>query len=221
MNRNLHRILWLLPLLAVLAACGRPFHPSQVPKTKVLVADFGLTPGLAENPRAIRGWWMGAENIYQSKQYGAIFAERLSAHLAKYSYIKLFSRLDLKYYLAPKRQILKDTYPQLSDDEVNALLSEISELDFARELRADKLLRGRLIQNYLHENRTFHWWKSFVEVECELVDVPTGRVDWRRDYRMKKRFASPMAIQDELARRVAEDLEDDYFRHQALAPATR
>lgn len=208
----------MLPLIAFMASCGRPFHPSQVPKTKVLVAEFEVTPGIEENSRAVRGWWMGAENIYQNKQYGAIFAERLSAHLAKYSYVKLFSQLDLKYYLAPKRQLLQDTYPQLRDEEVDALLAEIADLDFARELRADKLLRGRLIQNYLHENRTFHWWKSVVEVECELVDVPTGRVEWSKDYSRSIRFASPLTVQDELARDVAEDLQNEYFRDLAIEP---
>jgi hypothetical protein len=211
----------VLPVSAALAGCGRPFHPSQVPKTKVLIAEFDVGPGIAENPRAIRGWWMGSENIYQSRQYGGIFAERLSAHLARYSYIKLYSRLDLKYYIAPKREMLKDAYPQLSDREVNALLAEIPDLDFARELRADKLLRGRLVENHLHENRTFNWWKSIVHVECELVDVETGRVEWSRDYRRKGRFASPLTVQDEIARQVGRDLEQDYFRHLTLDPVLR
>ncbi len=206
----------MIPLLLVVAACSRPFHPSQVPKTKVLVAEFEMTPGIEENTRAVRGWWMGAENIYQNKRYGAIFAERLSAHLARYPYVKQFSQLDLKYYLAPKRQLLKDSYPHLEDAEIDDLLADIPDLDFARELRADKLLRGRLIRNYLHENRTFHWWKSIVEVECELVDVPTGRVEWSKEYKKKIRFASPLTVQDEIAREVAEDLQDEYFRHLAI-----
>lgn len=202
--------------MVALSACERGFHPTRVPKTQVLIAEFEVAPGIEENPRAVRGWWMGSENIYQTGRYGAIFAERLSAHLARYPYIKQYSQLDLKYYMAPKRQILKDTYPNISDDEVNRLMSEIPDLDFARELRADKLLRGRLIRNYLHENRTFHWWKSIVEVECELVDVPTGKVEWSREYRMKRRFASPLSVQDEIAKQVGEDLEDDYFRHLAI-----
>jgi len=202
----------------MLAACARaPFPDERIPKMQVLIMDFHLPPGLRETPREIRGWWLGASTIYQNPRAGTMFAERLTAHLALYPFVNLFSRLDLKYYFARKRHLLRETFDYLDDAEIDALMDQIPPEDFARELGADKVLSGRIIADYLDENRTIHWWHSATQVQCALTDVLTGRVEWRKDYRLKKFFASQFTIQQELARRVAEDLRDEYFRPLAVA----
>jgi len=204
-------------LFASVMGCAKRFHPHQVPKTKILISNFEMAPGLRDTPKAVRGWWMGAENIYQNPRSGGYFADRLNAYLPTFPYIKLFSRLDLKYYFAPKRKLLQDTYPHLTDAEVTDLLAQVPNLDYARELGADKVLSGRIVESHMHENRTFHWWKSVFHVEVRLVDVMSGQVDWEREYRETMRFASPEFVMEEIAKQVGEDLEKGYFRPLMLA----
>lgn len=202
---------------ALSTACARPFPSEGVPKMKILVMDFETPPGLRENPKAIRGWWLGSRNIYQNPRAGSIFAERVSAHLAPLPYINLFSRVDLKYYFARKRQRLSAAYDYLRDEEIDDLMRRVPQLDFAVELGADKLLTGRIIENHLSENRTFHFWSSRARIECRMIDVISGLEEWSKQYELKKRFASQFSIQDEIARQLADDLEEEYFRRLAVA----
>ena len=202
----------LLGLAGLGAGCARPFPSDQVPRMKILIMDFDLAPGLRETTRAVRGWWLGARTIYQNPRAGTMFAERLTSNLAIYPFVNLFSRLDLKYYFARKRQSLRAVYNYLSDAEIEDLMRQVSALDFARELGADKVLSGRVVENFLSENRTIHIWASSAHVECRITDVLTGRVEWEKEYRLRVWFASQFSVQEEIARRVADDLREEYFR---------
>lgn len=206
-----------LALFASAIGCARRFDPEQVAKTKILVAQFEMAPGLRDTPKAVRGWWMGAENIYQNPRAGSYFADRLYAYLPTFPYINLFSRMDLKYYFAPKRRLLQDAYPHLSNEEITDILEQVPDLDYARELGADKVLSGRVVESHMHENRTFHWWKSVAHIEVRLVDVLSGRVEWEHEYRETIRFASPEFVMEEIAKQVGKDLEKEYFRPVTLA----
>ncbi|MBI3735193.1 hypothetical protein HY256_01615 [Candidatus Sumerlaeota bacterium] len=185
---------------------------------KLLIMDFDMPKGMKENVKDVRGWWLGADTIRQNPRAGAMFADLLTHEIAGFKFINLFSRVDLKYYFARKRQALKEAYDYLDDDELDDRMALVPKLDYARELNADIMLSGRIIENYLSENRTFHWWKSIVEVECELTDVLSGEVKWKKKYRLKRRFASQYTPQREIARRAAEDLKREYFRNLANKP---
>lgn len=211
LRRTLLRLLVPLALTAGLGSCSR--YPSErVPPMKILVSDFVLPPGLKENPQAVRGWWVGARTIHQNPRAGAMFAERLSSHLAVFPWVKLFARADLKYYYARKRQLLREAFPNQADEELAGLMEKVPAIDFARDLAADKLLTGRVIENHLSENRTIHWWTSVAEFEIELIDVPSGKTEWKKRYRERRFAASQFSVQDEIAAKAAEDLKKRYFR---------
>lgn len=215
-RRQLFILCALLPALMISACSGR-FPEERVPPMKILIADFAVPPGMKENPKEIRGWWFGADSIYQNPRAGAIMAERITSRVAAWKFVNLYSRVDLKYYYARKRQNLKEAYEYLGDDEIDTLIGQVPQLDFARELGADKLLSGRIVRNHLQQNRTFNWWKSLAEIEVEMTDVLTGRVEWSRTYKASKRFASQYTVQDELAEEIAADLRREYFKPMALA----
>lgn len=206
----------LLPSL-LLTACADRFPEERVPPMKLLILDFVVPPGMRENPKEIRGWWMGADTIYQNPRAGAIMSERITSRVAPWKFVNLYSRVDLKYYFARKRQNLKESYDYLGEDEIDSLIAQVPQLDFARELGADKLLSGRIVHNHLKENRTFNWWKSIAEIEVEMTDVLTGQVEWSKTYKDSKRFASQYTVQDEIAQQVAKDLRREYFKPMALA----
>lgn len=205
-----------LGLAQGLAGCARrPAPEEKVPPLKILVMNFQTPPGVRENPRDIRGWWFGSSTIYQNPRAGVIMAERISAHLSKFSFINLFSRVDLKYYFARKRQNLRESFPEVSDEDLNKLMDNVPSIDFARELTADKVISGRIVENYLDENRTIHWWSSVIEVEVELTDVATGEVEWRKRYRDRDWLDSQFNAQDKIAEEIVEDLRTEYFRAMA------
>lgn len=202
----------MLAAFAVAASsCARRVDPSLIPHTKVLVAGFEVPTGIRENTREVRGWWFGAETIRQNPRAGRIFAESLNYELSRYSYIKPYSNFDLKYYIASKRDLLRESYSHLEDEEIEDLLRGVDPILYARELRSDMLLTGRIIQSHLHQNRTFDWWKSIVHVECQLIDVVTGDIKWQKEYKRKGRFASTITVQEEICREIGEDLEREYF----------
>lgn len=208
----------LIACLALILSLGatscvrRSFPEDKVPPLKILVMNFATPPGVRENPRDIRGWWFAASNVYQNPRSGIMMAERISSHLAPLSFVNLFSRVDLKYYFARKRQNLSQAYKSLGDEEIAKLMDEVPAIEFARELNADKVVSGRIVENYLDENRTIHWWSSVLDVEVELTDTATGTVEWSKRYRKRGILDSQSTVQDEVARRIVEDLKREYFR---------
>ena len=212
------RLFVSIALACLVASCARPFEADKVPAMHLLVMDFELSPGLRDTTRAIRGWWLGATTVYQNPRAGTMFADLLTAELAVYPFLNMFSRVDLRYYFAEKKGRLQESYDYLLDDEIADLMRQVPPLDFARDLGADMLLTGRIIDNQLSENRTFHWWSSTVHVECRLTNVLSGAVEWEKEYELKKYFASQYSAQEEVARQVVEDLRDEYFGSLTVAP---
>ncbi|HOE96810.1 MAG TPA: hypothetical protein PLS90_09560 [Candidatus Sumerlaeota bacterium] len=200
----------LLPLSA-LGGCQARFPAERIPKMKWLILPFEQPPSMSTTPRAIRGWWFGARTVRQNPRAGQMIADSLNRAMAEYDFINLYSAIDLRYYFADKRQILEDTYPHLSEGEIQDLLGQVDPLDYGKELGADKILTGRIIRQYLAENRTIHWWWSVAEIEAQVIDVQTGRVEWSERYDVRTQLASQSAVIDDVVARMLEDLKEDYF----------
>lgn len=218
------RALLLVASAATVAAasgCARPVPVERVPRSTILVMDFAVPTGVRENPREVRGWWFGARTIHQNPRAGRLMAERLTARLAPEPYANLFSRLELKYYFARKKQNLKAAYEHLTDAQLDELVSAVDPLEFARELGADKILSGRIVRSYMSEHRTFHFFSSVLEVEVELIDALSGRVEWTRRYRDRRWLGSQFTAQDEAAKRIVRDLRAEYFAPLASPASAR
>ena len=193
------------------AGCARRFPSEKIPKMRWLILPFEQPPAQAENPRVITGWWFGADTIRQNPRAGDMMADTLARSMAPLDFINLYSAIDLRYYFADKRELLQDAYPYLQDEEIRALMAQVPRVDFGRELGADKILTGRIVKHRMIENRTIHWWSSELDVECQVIDVLTGEVEWRKQYAYDELFESQNSLQEKLAKDFIEDIKKDYF----------
>lgn len=204
----------LLSLAAVVgllcSGCAQRFPSEQIPKMKWLILPF--TPKeKVEDTMTINGWWLGARTIRQNERAGDMIADTLSRQMAHLDFLNLFSSIDIKYYFANKTRRLKAAYSNLSDEEVAQAMAKVPKLEFAKDLGADKLLTGTINRHYMGENRTIHWWWSVLDVDVQVTNVATGKVEWSHNYVVRRQSASMAAVQEEFANRLIEDLKGEYF----------
>lgn len=202
----------VLALGIALTACQARFPGERIPKMAWLVVPFDQPPAFDTDTRAIQGWWFGARTIRQNARAGELVAETLMRKMAAWDFVHLYSSIDLRYYFADKREALANAYPYLQEDEIDQLLDDVPDLDYARELGADKLITGRILRQYMAENRTIHWWWSVVEIRFDVVDVATGEVEWSRRYQDRRQFASQVSVMEDVVDQFLEDLKQEYFR---------
>jgi len=201
-----------LTLAVMLAGCQTRFPSEQVPKMKWLIVPFSQPPVMGGNPPPVRGWWFGARTIRENPRAGIMLSETLNRRMAALKFLNLYTAIDLKYYFADKRKLLKDAYPQMTDLEIEAALHKVPPIEFGKELGADKVLAGRIVSQYMAENRTFHWWWAVLIAEVQVTDVASGKVEWSRSYTFGKQFASQSDVQEMLGDRLIDDLEQTYFK---------
>lgn len=207
----------LMGLALLAGGCQHRFPSEQIPKVKFLVLPFTQPATMSDSTMAIRGWWFGARTIRQNERAGDMLADILSRQMARLDYLNLFSSIDLKYYFANKARRLKEYYKKapegrdLSDEETAKLIAAVPKLEFAKDLGADKLLTGQIVELYMGQNRTIPVWWSVLDVEVEVVDVATGKVEWTKRYHISKMDASMIHVQELFAGRLIEDLKKEYF----------
>lgn len=205
-------LLGLLILTASATLVGCQHFPSQqIPKMKWLIVPFEQPAAMSEAPRSIRGWWFGARTLRRNPRAGAMMAETLSRKMSNLEFLNLYSAIELKYYFADKRQLLKESYPNLTDPELDRTLAQAPKVEFAKELGADKVLTGRIISQYMGENRTIHWWWAVLEVEVQVIDAASGKTEWSGHYNLRNQFASQSDMQERFADRLIRDLKKQYF----------
>jgi hypothetical protein len=205
-------ILVALTLAVALAGCQTRFPGEQVPKMKWLIVPFSQPPVMGDTPPPVQGWWFGARTLRENPRAGIMLSETFNRRMAALKFLNLYTAIDLKYYFADKRKLLKEAYPQMTDVAVETALRNVPPIEFGKELSADKVLSGRILSQYMAENRFFHWWWGVLVAELQVTDVATGKVEWTRLYSLSKQFASQSDMQEMLADRLIEDLERTYFK---------
>ena len=201
----------LAAMLLPATGCASRFPSERIPQMKVLLLPFSQPPSMATDPRVIQGWWLGSSTIRQNPRAGIAIIDTFDRAMAALDYLHLYSPIEIKYYFADKTQMLKKAYPYLEDKEIKDLLAQVPQQDYARELGADKVLTGRIIRDYMGENRTFGWWWASLEAEVYIMDVGTGKKEWSQTYKIRRQFGSDARLAEELAQRVIKDTQEDYF----------
>jgi hypothetical protein len=129
--------------------------------------------------------------------------------------VDVHPRVEYKYYVARKIERLKKSFPDLTDGEATTLFEQSSPVDIGKELRlfwsVDKVLTGRIISGSTIHNRTFHWWRSSIEVEVSLVDVQTGATEWHGVAHKTKNLRSEYRTMELAADEVVRRLAREYF----------
>lgn len=204
-------------LAAILATVMLPSCHSRRPvieplHVKLLVVDFDVSRDIAETPRQIKGWWFGSRDIYQNPNAGEIFSDLISERLNReISCVDVYSRTDFRYYLANKKDRLSKAYPDLSEESLDNLFSEVPAVDFARDLQMDLVLIGKLNRCYTGHSRTFHTWSSLVDADAILLDTETGEPEWSGHFKSRKKFRSQSAAMEKLAKRMIKQIKKEYF----------
>ena len=193
-------------------ACHAKRPPREPLDVRLLVVDFSEAEEIKSNPREIKGWWFGSRDVYRNPNTGEIFADIFSKRIdQQISCVDSYSRTDLKYYMANKKDRLKKQFPELEENEIDQLFSDISVCDFAKDLQIDMVLIGKLNQCHTSHNRTIHWWSSVVDVDAILLDAETCEPEWSGRIAMRKNFRSQYGAMEKAAERLIKQMKREYF----------
>lgn len=236
------RIVFCLSLAGLLGGC-RSAEPIDIrplpPSIRLAVLDFSVPRSWheTENPgelkKEMRGWWFGSRDIWHNPGLGRMAADVYSHELNKEPFINVVSRVDIKYYMARKREQLRRLREQqsrdleatgnpedlkaaarirqMTDAEYTMELQNLPPREIGRELKADRVLVGRIRDSYLAHNRTINWYWTYVDLELDLYDVDSGNVVWHKRWQTKKSFASALYVLEDSAAQVIDMMKNEYF----------
>ena len=206
------RWLMLLLCLSVLTASCARRRMTEPLNIRVLVSDFKVADQIEQAPKENKGWWFSSRDIYRNPNNGDIFADILSEQMNKtLSAVDIYSRTDFKFYEASKKTKLQEAYPDLSDEEIDTLFSEISPVDFARDLQLDKVIAGKIEQSYTTHNRAFHWWSSKIKAQIKVLDAESGNVEWESEVEERRFFRSQYATMEKAAKILTKRFKKNYL----------
>lgn len=211
MSKLLRSGLLVLLFLVGLSFSGcRLKKPPEKLQVKMMAMDFEVTDDIATVPKERKGWWFGSRDIYRNPNAGEIFSDIFVTRFdKKIPHVSVYSRMDLKYYMANKKSRLKKAYPALDDSAIDRLITEVPAVDFARDLQQDKILIGKIRQCYTSHNRTFHWWSSVIDVDAVLMDAESGKPVWSGNISLRKKFHSQYSTMEMVADRLIKRMKDE------------
>ena len=206
------RLLVLLFLVGLSFSGCRLKKPPEKLQVKMMAMDFEVSDDIATVPKERQGWWFGSRDIYRNPNAGEIFSDIFVTRFdKKIPHVLVYSRMDLKYYMANKKSRLKKAYPALDDRAIDRLITEVPVVDFARDLQQDKILIGKIRQCYTSHNRAFHWWSSVVDVDAVLMDAESGKPVWSGNISLRKKFYSQYSTMELVADRLIKRMKKEYF----------
>jgi hypothetical protein len=228
-------------LLGLLVGCANvPVeHGEPPPDFWLAVLDFRVPDEWRDpqEPDAVRkdlkGWWFSSRGVFHNPGIGRVAGDAFSRRLSRLSFVHIVSRVDIKYYMAEKRERIKQVLSErrselrdsanpsdqkeaerihgMSEADYDRMLERLPAREIGRELKADRVLVGRIHDAYLAHNRTIHWYWSFVDLEVDLIDVDTGNVVWHKRAQFKKSLSSTALVLDEAADQMVEMMKREYF----------
>ncbi len=210
------------------SALGCAHKPTLIQplRSTVLLMDFEVSGKVKETRHKIVGWWMGARSEFRNENAGKLFADSLTREMRReMAWVSLFDTLYLRKYFGEKRRLLEEEFTEelsaMSDEEakkeIDRLMEQISPASFARELRADRVLTGRVLESRTFFQRTLRYWTSKVEVEFSLTDVATGETLWSCRDDEWEFLDSQKETMDVLARKLVERMKEEYY----MAPLSK
>jgi len=213
--------------------------PPLPPSFHLAVLDFAVPPEWRDPQmpdkmkKEMKGWWFGARDVWHNPGMGRQGGDMFAHELNKLSFIHVRSRVDIKYYLSNKRELIRrklderrrdlEKSPNPNDRAEAQRLQKMTEGDYdreiemlppreiGRELKVDRVLFGRIHDIYLAHNRTIHWFWSSVDLEVSLLDVDSGKVLWYKRARFTKNFASTSLLLEIAAQQMAEMMKRELF----------
>ncbi|MCX7719248.1 MAG: CsgG/HfaB family protein [Candidatus Sumerlaeaceae bacterium] len=207
-------------LLAVAVAPAATVRVQECPRAVVL--DFDVAPREVyqrdecrclldlEKPLKteadIRGWWFFSQNVYTNENIGNIAADVISDQLREDGVFEIYSRENLKYYLADKRDILRAKFKNLDDKKVREAVRMLDPVEIGRELGVDYVVLGRICTSEMRHSRAFGYFNSTMSFSVVVVDVRTGCPWFQAPYGGSKGRHSQLTALEEYAQLVSQDI---------------
>lgn len=209
-------------LLAVLLAVA-PAARADKACAKAVVLDFPMRERLVEwrdecrNPqeaskpveteKAIRGWWFGSNDIYYNANVGRLAADVISDQLRESGTYQVYSRENLKYYYADKKDILREKFPDMSDKDVNAAMLKLDPIEIGKELGVDKVVVGMIGDSEMRHSRAWGYFNSTMTFRVAVLDVKTKTFEFDQPYGGSKGRHSQYTALEEFAVLVVKDIQ--------------
>lgn len=206
---NLIKYLKIMLILAIAASfsCAQTKRAIEIPKTrKVLILDL-QKPEYLKSGYKLEGWWFGSKDVFETQDSGRVFSDNLESSFDRESF-NVYSRTDLKYFILEKKEKLKNKFPDVSEEKLMEMINQASPVDFGKELQADIVITGKVVECNLVHNRTVHWWRSLAEVEIEVYDVAKNEKIMNFNGRKKKLFYSTNYAIKKLSEEIAKDIKE-------------
>lgn len=211
------RVLLLAALVAGAGGCARKKPAATPMRIRLAVLDF--TPPddsyYAEDFEYTKreGWWFSSSDLRREEHVGIQAANKIASRLDRMELITVEPRLDIRYYMANKADMLSEQYKDLTPRQIGMLVQKtVKENPVAagRELQVDRVITGQTLEARLRMNRAFKFWGSAVKARVRMTDVATGEVVFDRTFKKAKWFYSTQRTLEALADDVAEYLTSQY-----------
>jgi hypothetical protein len=217
------RVFWLglFGAVALLGAgCGRPkpYVPTLQAPRRVAVLDLAESQTVRTVPLKTESWWFFAYDLYRDENFGNVVADELAEALEEFPYLDLYSRLELKYYFAARREVLEGAFKKLgeyTDAQYEEMIDRIDLVKIGRDLGVDYVIAGRVEDACLARNRTIHWTWSFAEVVIEVHDTRTGKPIYRKTLRDRRVLATPNRLVRDAIQDILPELDEVFRRAQS------
>jgi hypothetical protein len=194
-------LLACLLTMPLLEGCFRkkPYvAPVRIPR-KVAVVDFSIDPTLRTDLKTLEGWWFGSRSVYRNENVGRNVADEVAKTLRGLPYIDLASRLDYRYYIEGKRQLLEVAFEEVEDikyetQDYDRMIETIDPIEIGRELGVDLVVAGHVDNAYMAHNRTVEWIWSGVEIRVDVLNVRTGQREGSFAIEAERSLSSPLRL---------------------------
>ncbi len=190
----------------------KPVVELESPAT-LAVLDF-KAPNNPDDAKYVKGWWLGARDIYKNKNAGMIYADIFAEELQKISSFDVYKRSEYKYYRADLESTIKKKFSAFDDDKnvgkLEEVLVSVDPIIIGKELGVDRVLTGEVDSYFTSHHRAFHNWSSKVEVSAKIIEVSTGKVEWEAKYADKKSFSAPNVISKKIISKMIKDIKKNY-----------
>jgi hypothetical protein len=213
-----------LALVVICAAGG--WSAPRAARFKAVVLDFPMAPRIVETrdpctrqlqftekpvetEKDIRSWWLGAQDVYYNANMGKIGADLVSDSIRARGPFELYSREDLKYYYADKKELLAKKF-NLSTKAQNEAILELNPVSIGRDIGVDKVIVGHICDSEFRRNRATSFHTSATSFNISVYDVRTGKVEFNQNYGRVKGLTSTYTNFEGEAQRIAADLAAFY-----------
>jgi curli biogenesis system outer membrane secretion channel CsgG len=181
------------------AAAREASAPCPVsPCPRIVVLDFSLAPRIVETrdenrrlqysdktvetEKEVRGWWFGSTDVYFNDGIGKTAADLFSEALRDQAGFNQYSRENLRYYYADKKDVVRDKLGMKDEKELDRAMWTLNPVSVGREVGADKVVVGHICDSEKRRSRAFGYNGTMNAYQVSVYDVRTGRMEYSQEF---------------------------------------